>query len=353
MKKPEQRPVKRDIIVIGSSAGGLPALLEIVSALPSNLPAAILVVQHIPPYSVSNLHNILNRQGALRAVAAKDGAVIEPGTIYVATPDHHLMVEQGNVVVKRGPRENRFRPSVDALFRSAAYTFGPRVIGVVLSGALDDGTSGLWSIKRLGGLALIQQPEDALFPQMPINAQEYVPIDYSVPASEMAALLTLLTGEPVRQTPKLTKKEKELLETEIVIAGRDNAFELGIIDMGVLTPFTCPECHGALTQLREGKIIRFRCHTGHAYTISALLSEVTTNVESSLWQAMKSLEETTMLLNNLGQHFDQEKQKDIAGVFYEKAKRIKKQSQVIHDSVLRQELLSGDTGYQFDSDAKT
>jgi two-component system chemotaxis response regulator CheB len=346
MKKPKLKQLNRDIIVIGSSAGGLPALIDVVTALPAGFPAAILVVQHVPPYSTSNLHHILNRAGPLQAVVAQDGQPIEAGTIYVATPDHHLLVESDKLVVRRGPKENRFRPSVDALFRSAAYTYGSRVIGLVLSGVLDDGTSGLWSIKRLGGLTLIQEPQDALFPQMPLNAQEQVPIDHSVPAAQMAALLTYLTSQPASPTPKLTKKEQKLLETEIIIATRDNAFEMGVIELGELTAFTCPECHGALTQLKEGKLIRYRCHTGHAYTISALLSEVTTNVESTLWQAMKSLEETNLLLTQLGQHFDQQQRGDIAQIFFQKAGLFKQQAQIVHDSVLTQELLSGDLAHQ-------
>ena len=346
MKKIKRELPKRDIVVVGSSAGGLPALIDLVTALPHDFLATILVVQHIPPYSTSNLHHILNRAGPLEALAAQDGLPIQAGKIYVATPDHHLLVESDKVVVKRGPKENRFRPSIDALFRSAAYIYGSRVIGLVLSGVLDDGTSGLWSVKRMGGLTMIQEPDDALFPQMPLNAQDQVQIDYSVPAAEMAALLTRLTNQPATNKPKLTKKEQKLLETEVNIATKDNAFDMGIIEMGELTPFTCPECHGALTQLTEGKIIRFRCHTGHAYTISALLSEVTTNVEAILWQAMQSLEETNMLLIKLGQHFEQEKQDDVAQVFFEKAGLIKKHSQVVHDSVLAQELFSGDISHQ-------
>jgi two-component system, chemotaxis family, protein-glutamate methylesterase/glutaminase len=353
MRKTKSKPVKRDIVVVGSSAGGLPALIKLVASLPQDFEGAVLVVQHIPPYSTSQLHHILSREGPLQAVLAEDGETIQPGTIYIATPDHHLLIENDKAVVKRGPKENRFRPSIDALFRSAAYTYGPRVIGVVLSGVLDDGTSGLWSIKRLGGVTMIQEPADAMFPQMPLNALNQVPIDYSVPASQMAALLTRLTAEQAQPASKLSKKEQKLMETEIVIAGQDNAFQMGIIGMGELTPFTCPECHGALTQLKEGKIIRFRCHTGHAYTISALLSEVSTNVEAILWEAMQNLEETTMLLNRLGQHFQQEKQDQIAQVFLKKADFIKRQSQVVHDSVLKQEMLSGDIGYPLLADPES
>lgn len=346
MAKRKSKSVSRDIVVIGASAGGLPALMEIVAALPGDFPAAIFVVQHIPAYSVSHLPQILDRLGPLQAVLAKDGDAIRPGHIYVASPDQHILIEEGKIAVKRGPKENRFRPSIDALFRSAAYTYGSRVIGIVLSGVLDDGTSGLWSVKRMGGLALIQDPADAQFPQMPINVQEYVQVDYAVPASQMAALLSRLTTEAAPPQPKLTKKELELLKTEIIIASRDNAFEMGIIGMGELTPFTCPDCHGALTQLKEGKIIRFRCHTGHAFTVSSLLLGVTRSVEDILWQAMRGLEETTMLLNQLGQHFEKEAQRDIAQVFYKKASYIKTQAQVVHDSVLSQELLSGDSGYE-------
>ncbi|CAG5074790.1 Protein-glutamate methylesterase/protein-glutamine glutaminase [Dyadobacter sp. CECT 9623] len=338
------KPQCPDIIVIGSSAGGLPALMELVAGLPANFPAAILVVQHIPPYSESNLHNILSRLGPLPALAAKDGEKVMPGHIYVAIADHHLLVEKEKLIVRKGPRENRFRPSVDALFRSAAYTYGNRVIGIVLSGALDDGTSGLWTIKRLGGLALIQHPQDALFPQMPVNAEQFVTVDYSIPASQMPALLSELTVKPVKSKPKITKKELALLQTEIVIATRDNAFQMGIIKMGELTPFTCPECHGALSQLKEGKIIRFRCHTGHAYTISSLLSEVTDNVETILWQAMQALEETTMLLTKVAEHFESGEQGEIAKLFYRKAEIIKKRSQLVHDTVLTQEIMSTDLG---------
>jgi len=337
-----RKPRKPYIIVIGSSAGGIPALMELVAGLPASFPAAILVVQHIPPYVDSNLHHILDRMGPLPAVAAKDGDTVVPGHIYVATADHHLLVEKEKLIVRKGPRENRFRPSVDALFRSAAYTYGARVIGVVLSGALDDGTSGLWTIKRLGGLALIQHPGDAMFPQMPVNAEQFVTVDYSIPASQMPALLSELTAKPIKAKARITKKEMVLLETEIVIATSDNAFQMGIIGMGELTPFTCPECHGALTQLKEGKIIRFRCHTGHAYTISSLLSEVSDNVETILWQAMQALEETTMLLTRVGEHFASSKQEEIAKMFYKKAETMKKRSQLVHDTVLTQEIISTD-----------
>src|SRR5687768_8867078 len=202
---------KRDIIVVGASAGGVTALTEFVKSLPENFAGYIFVVLHIPPSSPSNLPAILTRAGLLHAKHPKDGEKIKPGQIYVAPPDHHVLLEGGNILVKKGPEENRFRPSVDALFRSAAYVYGPRVIGIVLSGLLNDGTSGLWSIHRLGGITIIQQPTDAEFPSMPLNVLDYVKVDYSTSASHMGLLLKKLTTGRASKKPKISKEEMEFL----------------------------------------------------------------------------------------------------------------------------------------------
>lgn len=250
-----------DIIVVGASAGGIHALVSLVEGLPADLPASILIVQHVPPHTASMLPENLSRSGPLPARHPVDGEVIRKGQIYIAVPDHHLLLEKGKVLVKRGPKENRFRPSIDALFRSAAYSYGPRVIGVVLSGSLDDGTSGLWTVKRMGGLAVVQNPLEAAFPSMPMNALQEVEIDKTVSVAEMGPLLNELVGNRTVGKPTIRAKELKRVETEVKIAVRDNAFQMGIIDMGELTPFTCPECNGALTRLKEGRIIRFRCRT--------------------------------------------------------------------------------------------
>jgi two-component system chemotaxis response regulator CheB len=164
-------------IVIGASAGGFEVVVDIASNLPANLPAPVFVVMHVPAYHRSYLPSILGKAGSLPAMHPGDGQKIESGTIYVAPPDHHLLIDDGHVAVKRGPKENGFRPSIDALFRSAAYSFGARTIGVVLSGALHDGTSGLWTIKRLGGTAIVQDPNEAEYASMPRSALEYVEAD--------------------------------------------------------------------------------------------------------------------------------------------------------------------------------
>lgn len=220
------------------------------------------------------------------------------------------------------------------------------MIGVVLTGYLDDGTSGLWSLQRLGGLAVVQDPHDAVSPAMPANALEYVAADHVVPLAELGGLLVRLTTERAPAKPRVTKAELELLAIELTIAKKDNAFEMGIIDQGELTPFTCPDCHGALTQLIEGNLIRYRCHTGHAYTISSLLSELSESVENHLYQTMRGLEETKMLLSRLSEHFAQGKQPAVADVFFRKAEMIGEQARVVHDSIMHHEALSGDVQFE-------
>ena len=333
---------QRDIIVVGASAGGVTALLEFARSLPKDFKGTVFVVLHIPPHSPSNLPTILSKASPIKAVHPKDGSPIKSGLIYVAPPDHHMLLEKNRILVKKGPKENRFRPSVDALFRSAAYVYGPRVIGVILSGLLNDGTSGLWSIKRMGGLSVVQTPEDASYPSMPINALEYVKADHIVAAAEMGALVTKLGKRKAPKRVRVKKQEMELLKLEVIIAMRDNAFEMGIMNMGEFTAFTCPECNGILIRLKEGDLVRFRCHTGHAFTASALLADLSASVEDKLWQAMRGLEETTMLLKQISHHFKENGLMDASRVFMKKSKATSDRARVIHDSVFTQELLSED-----------
>jgi two-component system, chemotaxis family, protein-glutamate methylesterase/glutaminase len=337
--------LNRNIIVVGASAGGITALKALVASLPADFAGSVFVVLHIPPFSETRLASILSNAGPLKAVQPKDGEPIKEGRIYVAANDHHLLLEEGKVVIKKGPKENRFRPSIDALFRSAAYVYGPRVIGIVLSGLMNDGTSGLWSVKRLGGITIIQDPEEAEYPQMPNNVLEYVDVDYTLRVAEMGPLLQTLIEDKARKKVKLTKKEMKLLELEVIIATRDNAFEMGIIEMGELTPFTCPDCHGALARLVEGNIIRFRCHTGHAYTASALLADLSQSVEGLLWQGMRGMEETTLLLGNIEKHLRQLGHRKQADIIQAKAEDTSHRARIIYDSVFKQEQYSEDIIY--------
>jgi two-component system chemotaxis response regulator CheB len=330
------------IIVLGASAGGVESLIQVLCDLPADIPAAICVVLHVPAYRPSRLPNILTDCGKVKAIHPEDGAKIKSGLIYVAPPDHHLLIEGDRLAVKKGPKENRFRPSIDALFRSAAYEYGPRVIGVILSGALDDGTSGLWSVKRLGGIAIIQEPSDARFESMPKSALEYVQADYKLPAREIGALLSRLVKEEIAPAPPRDSKLKAQMEMEIKIAEEDDAFRKGVFDGPELTPFTCPECHGVLVKITEGKMARFRCHTGHAYSDSALLEGVMLTTGEMLWQVMRSLEEAVMLLNQMGQNLQVAGDADRAKIFFKKAQELEKRSATFHDTVLKHESLSGD-----------
>jgi two-component system chemotaxis response regulator CheB len=333
---------KRDIIVIGASAGGVTALIDFVKSLPLNFDASIFIVLHLHPSSPSSLPQILGRFGPLKAAHAEDGERIKSKRIYVAPPDHHLLIENERILVRKGPKENRFRPSIDALFRSAAYNYRSRVIGIVLSGMLNDGTSGMWSVKRMGGLCIIQAPEDALYESMPIHVQKEVEVDYSLPVAKMGLLLEELINQKAPEMHEITPEQMELMKMEVVIASHDNAFELGILNKGELTPFTCPECHGILVSLKEGTTVRFRCHTGHAFTASTLLAGVTQSIEEQLWGAMRTLEEATMLLENISRTFSKAGNEDAAEEFSKKAKESRKRSRILHDLVETQEIISED-----------
>jgi two-component system chemotaxis response regulator CheB len=329
------------VVVLGASAGGVESLRAVAAGLPEKLDAAVFVVLHVPPYQESSLPQILNFSGPLRASHAEDGDRFKTGRIYVAPPDHHLLVESGRVAVKRGPKENRFRPSIDALFRSAAYNYGSKAIGVVLSGALDDGTSGLWTLKRLGGTAIVQHPDEARFESMPLSASEQVNVDYSLPAAEIGPVigrLTQMRAASLEADPEVRQR----VETELAIAREGGAFQKGIMDIGELTPFTCPECHGVLVRLKEDRMTRYRCHTGHGYSDSALLGAVTQSTGEHLWQVMRSFEEAVMLVEHMGRHIENGGDAARAGIFFTKARELEQRSKMLHEAVQNHESLSGD-----------
>ena len=331
------------IVTVGASAGGVESLSALVASLPADLDAAFFVVLHIPPNFVSSLPGILSRAGPLPAFHPRDGDDIRRGQIYVAPPDHHLLIEGNRVLVTRGPKENRNRPSIDALFRSAAYSHGPNVIGIVLSGALDDGTSGLWSIKRMGGIAIAQDPSEASFDSMPASALSQVEIDHCVSAREMGPLLARLTrGKEPEATMDLTR-DKSRIGVEVSVAIDGDAFKKGIMKAGILTPFTCPECHGVLVKLTEGKLSRFRCHTGHAYSSSALLSGIMEKIDESYWEAMRSLEEAAMLLEQAGKSFSEAGENETASLFRSHAQLATEQSRLLRNTILGSRRFSGDS----------
>ncbi|HEY3777629.1 MAG TPA: chemotaxis protein CheB [Rhizomicrobium sp.] len=328
------------IVTIGASAGGVESLREVVKGLPADFPAPVFVVLHIPAYQPSALPRILQNSGSLAACHPKDGEPIRPNRIYVAPPDHHMLVDTQTIGVKKGPKENRFRPSIDTLFRSAAYSFGSNVIGVVLSGALDDGTSGLWTIKRLGGTTVVQEPKNSRFESMPLSALEQVTIDHTLPAADIGPLVARLASIKRPEGTVGDEALRKRLKTEMRIAAEAGAFQKGIMEWGELTPFTCPECHGVLVKLIEDKITRYRCHTGHAYSDSSLLEGVMESTGEMLWQVMRSMEEAVMLLDHLGQHMKDEDAKNRAKVLGAKAREVEERSKEFRDAALAQEILS-------------
>jgi two-component system chemotaxis response regulator CheB len=333
---------KRDIVVMGGSLGSFEVFKTIVAALPAGLDASIFIVWHMPANVRGILSQVLNRVSSLEAKEARDGDRIEPGRIYVARADHHLLLDDSHVRVVRGPKENRFRPAIDPLFRSAAYTYGRRVIGIITSGSLDDGTSGLWTVKQRGGLAVAQDPGDAEDPSMPASAIRSVDVDYVVPMSEIAGLIARLTQEevPASEVAMVNKIEDEKTRTEIRIAAEENAFESGVLGFGELSPFTCPECSGVLIRLRDGDRIRFRCHTGHAFSADSLLAALSENIEQSLWNTIRGVEESIMLLNHLGDHFAEVNQGRLAAKFFKKANEARQRNELVRKIVLDHELLT-------------
>src|SRR5690554_765941 len=329
---------KRNIIVIGASAGGFEALKTIVQNLPSSLDASIFIVWHMGPDVRGILPDVLNKLKTIQTANARDNEPIETNRIYVAPPDHHLLIEEGRLRVTRGPKENRFRPAVDPLFRSAAYTYGKRVIGIVLSGGLDDGTAGLWRIKDSGGITVVQDPSDAQVPSMPENALRGVQIDHCLPVHELADLIVKLSSEEVGNNIKVMKDERTKIEIDI--AAEENALSRGSMELGILSPFACPECHGVLSKIKEGSLTRYRCHTGHAYSIDTLMASLTESIEDSLYNAIRGIDESILLLNHMGDHLAEENKPKLAAVYFQKAKEDEKRGSLIRKAIKDNEPLN-------------
>lgn len=290
--------VTPNIVVVGASAGGVEALSTLLGALPANLPAAVFVVLHIPSHTASELHLVLDRVSELRVLSAHDGQTIEAGTVYVAPTDRHLMLEGGVVRVTRGPKECRVRPAIDVLFRSAATQHGERVIGVVLTGMLDDGTAGLWAIKDRQGIALVQDPHEAAYPSMAESAIANVAIDLVAPIRELAQEIICRTAQTrVVSAQNASSGKRHLVENEIARNG--NGLRSGVMDLGAVSKYTCPDCHGVLVQIEEGSIVRFRCHTGHSFSLQTLIAEVNEAIDNGLWDTLRAVEERVMLLHQM------------------------------------------------------
>jgi two-component system chemotaxis response regulator CheB len=282
----------RDIVAVGASAGGVEALRALVGGLPADFPGVVLVVLHLPRDAPSALPAILDRNGPLPAATAVDGEPLRPGRVYVAPNDHHLLVLEGHIRLTRGPAENGHRPAVDPLFRSVARSFGRRGVGVVLSGARDDGAAGLATIVAQGGIAVVQDPSDALYPWMPRAALASAPTEHVAPAAKLGALIAEMSAVDLPDVPPAATDDA-LLEAEVKMSelGPLTSDDLAVPPAG----YGCPSCGGALFQFATDPLLRYRCRIGHAWSAESLLDEQAIALEGALWMALRALEEKAAL----------------------------------------------------------
>jgi len=309
-------------------------MASLAAGLPSDLPA-VLVVHHFPGNGVSVLPSILSRAGNLPAAHCVHNEPIVPGRIYVAPPDRHMLLAGNRIHLTRGPRENGHRPAIDPLFRTAAHAFGPRVVSVLLSGALDDGTVGMMAVKEHGGLAVVQDPEEALYAGMLTSAIHRVAVDHVLSIQQIAELLTRLAGETVARQEGAEAMIPEDLEPQDPSEGEAAAIEEGPLP-GPPTALTCPECGGAIWESVNGNLVRYRCHVGHAYTADSMVSAQAALVETALWTAVRALEEKAELSRRLEERSRRRGLGRLAGRYQEAVAAARGGSEAI-----RQLLLSG------------
>jgi two-component system chemotaxis response regulator CheB len=323
--------MNRDIIVVGGSAGATAPLKEALSRLPIDIPAAVFIVLHMPTRGIGLLATIAAAAGRLPVLQAEQGMKIERGKVYIAAPDHHLLLKDDHIVLGRGPRENLVRPAVDPLFRSAALSFGPRVIGVVLSGLLSDGAAGLNAIKRCGGMAVVQDPEDAVADEMPRRALEATTVDLCVSGGKLGDVLADLAREAAGA--RLPIPPEILLEVEIAAGERvDSPSIRSLADPASLT---CPACGGVLSQVKEGRPLRFRCQVGHAYTADALAKDQEDRVDEALRVALRIIEERAELVHRMAEEGRQSGRRAVAEMYDDRASEYRRYANVIRQAVLR------------------
>ncbi len=332
MKTPMQ------IIVVGTSAGGLTALRKLLRGVSADINAAIFIVQHTSPEGPGLLPEILRSASSLPVAHPRDQEHIKRGHVYVAPPNRHMVIVEKQVWTTSGPRENLCRPAIDPLFRSAALHYGSRVIGIILTGTLDDGTAGLWAVKERGGIAIVQDPGEAEFAQMPLNALGHVQVDHCLRIAEIGPLLGRIASESPPEIGE-TVMAKDL-ELETRFANEEIVSKRELLQIGDPTVFTCPECHGALIQLKRSGILRFRCHTGHAFSVQTLLSQLSTDIETNLWTAIRSMEESVLLLDHVAKHLHKAGQNErLASYFTQNARATERHASTVRQVVLKNEPL--------------
>jgi two-component system, chemotaxis family, protein-glutamate methylesterase/glutaminase len=321
-----------DVVVIGASAGGIEVLLELARGLPSDLAAAVCVVVHIPEGARGALPTLLDRAGPLPAAFARDGDKLQSGRFHVAPPGHHLLIADGVAHLTRGPRENGHRPSVDVLFRSAAAAHDGRVVGVILSGTRDDGAAGLSDVKERGGLALVQDPDDAMYGAMPRNAISRCPVDEVVASAGLASAVCAMVARPAApgNTPPSGRLNRELAIAGAVMDALHGPPEI----LGEPSGFSCPDCHGVLYDVGAPEHPRYRCRVGHAWSSASLYGEQSTALEEALWVALRALEEKAALARRLADDARRRGRRLTAEQFEDRSRMVQQQAASVREVIV-------------------
>lgn len=327
----EEKQTGHDVIVIGGSAGALAPLRNLLANLPVSFDASIFVVLHMAARGSGVLRTVTAAASRLPVHEAVDGAAFEPGHIYLAVPDRHLLLTRdGRLRFGRGPRENMARPAIDALFRSAAMVYGPRVIGVLLSGMLNDGAAGLEAIKRCGGLTVVQDPGEAIADEMPRNALRAVPVDNVVPSAQLSDVLCALLREPAGAPVQVPTD----IELEVEIATGERIDSDSLRPIAGPAPLTCPSCGGVMSKIRTGKVLRFRCQVGHAMTAEVLAREQEDAVDEALRVALRVIEERAELVTRMADDNRASERADAAQLYEHRAAEYRNYAEVLRRAIL-------------------
>lgn len=326
----------RDILAIGTSAGGFEALRFLASRFPADLPAAVVVTIHLASQFRSQLDVLLSNAGPMPASFPRDGEPLQRGRIYIAPPEHHLLLLGDKLRLGHGPRENFARPAIDPMLRSVAACCGGRAIGVVLTGSLGDGAAGLHTLKQSGGITVVQDPADAAFPEMPQRALARAGPDHVLGLAEMPKLFADLVGLPARKgvpVPDITR-----YEVDVARGGRANMDDMD--RLGRRSTLACPDCHGIMWEIEEGDLIRFRCHLGHAYTAELMNIALDENLRRALGSALRSLEERIALMRKLHQQASSRRTPKLAEVWAQRAREYEQEADIVRESIRRVDALA-------------
>jgi two-component system chemotaxis response regulator CheB len=321
------------VIVIGASAGGMPAIANLLAALPADLPAAIGVVTHLPQYDDNSKFLVrLQRNTPLPCHIAVDHMPLRMGHVYFAPAGHHLLIKGQELLVGDGPPEGRWRPSIDVALRSAAVAWNSHCIGVILTGMLDDGTTGMEAVQRCGGYTLVQDPNEADYSEMPRSVIEQIRVDGCLPlASIPQALMSYLQRDPARVNPP------EDLVLESGLAERAATSIDNLPALGEHSLFSCPDCGGGLWEIRHGELHRYRCHIGHSYTEKELLEEQQRTQDKTLWIALRTMEEKRKLLQKIADREEEQGLSSLSQDHYNRAGEMARHIDRLKDIIFRQQ----------------